>query len=604
MQRAYKFLIKNQTVIIKGVIAVCILSVLYALFILFLFAVTPSSKSIMGGTSKDQPTVVYDRNKKELFRFRKTKQNLTFNQLKKAELVKTLTKIEDKRFFKHEGIDYWALVRASAGLIIPGYTGGGSTITQQLCKFQYTGAASRKTFKRIWQKMKEMVIAAKVENKYSKQDILAAYLNEFDFSYKSIGISSAAKTYYNKRWHQLSPIEACGLIAMLKNPNYYNPRRSPRSKKRWLQKTKSYFEYVYGKKPTELPRVSISKLSFTDSKYSQIKLKIKRDFAETDYPDLSKSTGLKITSTLDARIQKITSRLAKKHFMGLPAEVMGGAVVIDRNKSEVLGYFAGINKRFDWISVVERPIASTIKPIIYAMALDKGIINNCTPFVDRPIRLKNDVAEEFGEWTVKNYRQFTHNTYPYHKALYKSLNNAFVNIINLDAGIEIMQKLTSAAKLNDHQGKENPTYYIGNFDLNLLELASLYMIFSAETPGYIKPTNFYNEIENRLKTPSKNPDKSFSTELIKNKNHISSTLNALCLSNNMFGKTGTSDKNADALFTGISGKYLVLVRVGSVKGNINVGAGSKVAKPLGLKILRALSPYKSSTCSQNRFSCE
>ncbi len=143
-------------------------------------------------------------------------------------LVKALVATEDERFYEHSGIDYRALGRAIVKRGILGQTnaGGGSTITQQLAKQLYSGTAAS-TVQRLFQKPIEWVIAIKLERYYTKEEIIALYLNYFDFLHNAVGIKTAANTYFNKEPKNLTVCEAATLIGLCKNPSLFNPVRYP-----------------------------------------------------------------------------------------------------------------------------------------------------------------------------------------------------------------------------------------------------------------------------------------------------------------------------------------------------------------------------------------
>ena len=143
-------------------------------------------------------------------------------------LVKALVATEDVRFYEHSGIDFIALGRAvvKRGLLGQVHAGGGSTITQQLAKQLYSDKAHSVT-ERLLQKPIEWVIAVKLERNYTKDEIIALYLNYFDFLHNAVGIKTAANTYFNKEPDQLTVNESAMLIGLCKNPSYFNPVRNP-----------------------------------------------------------------------------------------------------------------------------------------------------------------------------------------------------------------------------------------------------------------------------------------------------------------------------------------------------------------------------------------
>lgn len=144
-------------------------------------------------------------------------------------LVDALVATEDERFYKHSGIDIQAVARAvvKTGILRQRNAGGGSTITQQLAKLLFTKVASDNFFERVVQKLKEWIVAIKLERSYTKEEIITMYLNEFDFINGANGIQSAAETYFGTSPSDLTVEQAAVLIGMLKNPAIYNPKQNP-----------------------------------------------------------------------------------------------------------------------------------------------------------------------------------------------------------------------------------------------------------------------------------------------------------------------------------------------------------------------------------------
>lgn len=143
-------------------------------------------------------------------------------------LVQALVATEDARFYDHSGIDFWALGRAvvKRGLLGQTSAGGGSTITQQLAKQLYSAPATSTT-QRLLQKPIEWVTAIKLERNFTKEEIIALYLNYFDFLHGAVGIETAANTYFSKEPRNLTVTESALLIGLCKNPSLFNPVRYP-----------------------------------------------------------------------------------------------------------------------------------------------------------------------------------------------------------------------------------------------------------------------------------------------------------------------------------------------------------------------------------------
>ena len=143
-------------------------------------------------------------------------------------LVNALVATEDVRFYEHSGIDGNSLLRVIIKSLIlqQENSGGGSTITQQLAKLLYSGT-SGSMLDRIYQKPNEWVIAVNLELQYTKNEIIAMYLNKYDFGYNAVGLASAAAVYFGKRASELSIEESAMLVGMCKNSSLFNPIRRP-----------------------------------------------------------------------------------------------------------------------------------------------------------------------------------------------------------------------------------------------------------------------------------------------------------------------------------------------------------------------------------------
>ena len=156
--------------------------------------------------------------------FFENRSNIKYRDLPE-NLINALLATEDIRYLSHSGIDVRSLARAVFGLLTrSGNSGGASTITQQLAKMLFTEKPSS-GFERVMQKLKEWVIATRIEKQYTKEEILAMYLNRFDWVNNAVGIKSAAQVYFNKKPSELSTEQSAMLVGMLKNPALYNPNR-------------------------------------------------------------------------------------------------------------------------------------------------------------------------------------------------------------------------------------------------------------------------------------------------------------------------------------------------------------------------------------------
>jgi penicillin-binding protein 1A len=157
------------------------------------------------------------------FYFNDNRTPISFDEIP-TEMIEALIATEDERFYSHSGIDFRGTARAVFYL---GKKGGASTITQQLARQLFTGVRSRNTFEAITQKIKEWVIAIRLERRYTKNEIITMYLNIYDFNYNADGLRSASSIYFSKKPIELDLSESAMLVGMLKNSSLYNPLRRP-----------------------------------------------------------------------------------------------------------------------------------------------------------------------------------------------------------------------------------------------------------------------------------------------------------------------------------------------------------------------------------------
>lgn len=207
--------------ILWAAVIACVILVA-ALFVFIAKTQLPDTKEL------EQPeyeiaTVIAADDGRELGRaFKLNREWLPFEDINPV-IVDALVSTEDERFYQHSGIDAWGTMRAVAYM---GKKGGASTITQQLAKLFFT-QRSRSLIPRLWQKLKEWAIAIEFEKQYTKEEIIAMYLNKYDYLNGAIGIAAAAKTYFGKDQSELGPEEGAVLVGLLKNPWIYNPIQHP-----------------------------------------------------------------------------------------------------------------------------------------------------------------------------------------------------------------------------------------------------------------------------------------------------------------------------------------------------------------------------------------
>ena len=256
---------------------------------------------------------------------------ISFDQLP-MNMVEALIATEDERFYEHSGIDWRGTLRAFVYL---GKRGGASTITQQLARQIFVGVRSRNILKTVLQKAQEWVISVQLEQRYTKKEILAMYLNNYDFGYQADGVQSAAKIFFDKTPQTLSTEESATLVGMLKNSSYYNPiRRSNLVSKR---RNIVFRQMVRNNVITQRVCDSLSKLplviTYTPQShreglatYFRAYLKEFMDgwIHENPKPDGSKhdlyGDGLQIFTTVDSRMQSAGEDAVSAHMKNLQKE--------------------------------------------------------------------------------------------------------------------------------------------------------------------------------------------------------------------------------------------------------------------------------------------
>lgn len=160
--------------------------------------------------------------------FKENRSKANYSELS-PYLINALLCTEDVRFLKHSGVDFMGLTRVAVKTVLGGNesSGGGSTITQQLAKMLFPRERFDNAFSIITRKFREWVIAIKLEKSYTKEEIIAMYLNQFDFLNLAVGINSASTVYFNTSPKELKIEEAAMLVGMAKNPSLFNPIRRP-----------------------------------------------------------------------------------------------------------------------------------------------------------------------------------------------------------------------------------------------------------------------------------------------------------------------------------------------------------------------------------------
>ncbi|MGX1023004.1 penicillin-binding protein 1A [Psychroflexus sp. MBR-150] len=324
--------------------------------------------------------------------FKQNRTPVDYDQLPK-HLVNALVATEDERYYSHSGIDAKGTLRAIAYL---GSKGGASTITQQLAKQLFTDMNQTGLANRLTQKIKEWVIATRLEKQYTKDEIIAMYFNIFDFTRGAVGIRSAARIYFGKEPQDLNIEESATLVAMFKNPVLYNPYRDIFKDNALQRRNQVLVQMARNEFITEEEKDSLKalplELNYTpeyqnDGQATYFRAELKKFMnnwiAENHKEDGELynlySDGLKIYTTLDAKAQTYAENAVEAHMKNLQK------VFFEKNKNNKTAPFRSLSQK-EIDRIIDRSIknSSRYKQMKKAGVSEDSILAS----FDKPIQMK------------------------------------------------------------------------------------------------------------------------------------------------------------------------------------------------------------------------
>jgi len=654
--------------------------------------------------------------------FRYNRSPIKYHELSN-ELITTLLVTEDIRFYNHSGIDFKGLVRATYGVFkniitlgSSGLEGGGSTITQQLAKNLFKirnekkGKLSNMPFiGLIISKIKEWIVAVKLEEFYTKNEILSMYLNIAEYGSNSYGIKVASKTYFNKLPSQINYNEASIIVGLLNKPTKYNPFYNPENAIN--KKTEILYNlYKYSK---------ISKMNFDSLSALGVNLTYKVEnqntgqatyfrtvvknylinWAKNNNYDLF-SDGLKIYTTIDSKMQhhaenavaeqmERLQNIFNKHWDGKNPWIdekgyeikdflknsikktkrykdllknnngdatrvfdilnekkeikvfswnqeidtifsvmdslkyyknflQAGFISIEPKTGHIKAWVGGINHKYfkyDHVKQGKRQPGSTIKPIVYAAAIDNGY-SPCYPVVDAPVVFELP-GQDPPYWRPDNHNgKWTGETMTLRKAMANSVNSitAFITKkISPKTIVDYAKKLGIKSKLDPV-----PAICLGaGGDVSLFDLVGSYSTFINK--GIWTEPFFISRIEDKYGNliqkfiPTKNEALSEETAFLMlhmlkgSKEEEGGTARGLnpelTLNNDVGAKTGTTQNASDGWFIGVTHNLVSGAWVGGDDRSIHFknwtyGQGARTAMPIWQQYM--LSVYNDSTTNINK----
>ena len=631
-------------------------------------------------------------------------------------MPEALISIEDERFTDHSGIDEKALFRVAFGVLTGRKKGGGSTITQQLAKNLFPRGENLSTPKLVLRKFQEWITATKLEHNYSKEEIIAMYLNTVSFGHNAFGIRSAAKTFFDKSPKDMN-VEECALMAGVVNaPTRFSPVRNPErsiARRNLVLSKMAENGYITQAECDSISLIPIDMTHFNVMDHNTGQATYFREFLRGQLNEWAKNTtradgqpyniyrdGLKIYTTIDSRMQHYAEE-AVKEFMGKELQPMfynhwkgqknapfsnltadeidhiletsmkrtdryrslkntgmcmdsikaefnrpvrmtvfswdgpidtvmtpmdsiryykwflqASLISIESHTGHVKAYVGGLDYRFfkyDHVTQARRQVGSTFKPFLYSLAMQEGEYTPCT----RIPNIQYNIQLEDGKiWSPGNSGGAVGQEITLKYALAQSNNWISAYLMNQfgpNAVISMARRLGVESPIDPV-----PAICLGVCDLKLIEMVGAMSTF-ANQGVYIKPM-FITRIEDKngnvIQRFSPEESEAMSeltaykmVELMKGVVQSGTGIRLRSyygFTNPIAGKTGTTQKNSDGYFMGITPDLTTGVWVGAEDRSVHfrstkLGQGSHTALPIWAMYMKKVYNDKSLNISQGDF---
>ena len=499
----------------------------------------------------------------------------TFKKVELEEIPDTLIQAiiatEDKNFYHHAGYDMFGLARSILANVMAGrVVQGASTITQQLSRILFLN--NERTFNR---KIKEFVIAARIEKSISKDQILEMYLNNVYLGSGAYGVEGAAQIYFNKSVKQLSLPEIALIAGLPQAPSVYSPfndikkaekRRNQVLKRMYKMRFITKDEYLSARKATiklnHMPNV----YTYNKAPYFCDYVMRELDKLGFDEEDISQG-GYKITTTLDysAQIAANEALINNMNAYGLRADKNQAAVfVYNHVNGKILAYAGGKDyskSQYDRVTQAVRPPGSAFKPFIYTAAVEKGV---------SPNDLIDDKPFTAGTWNPHNYGNRYRGQIPVYKALMISSNVCaarLIQYVGVRAVIQIARIMGITTPL-----EYDYTIALGSNGVKLYELTRAYGIyanggFKVEPYGIERIESsrgkvLYSASRPRITKVLSSDTAAIMTAMLRTVIEHGTGM-AANIGRPAAGKTGTTDDYKDAWFVGYTPSVVMGVWVGN-----------------------------------------
>lgn len=534
---------------------------------------------------------------------------LTLDQVPRS-LIAAIIAVEDRRFFSHRGVDPWAIFRAAWSNLQAGRTvQGGSTLTQQLVRNLYL-SREQSFARKGW----EALLATLLEYRFSKEEILEAYLNEIFLGQvggRAIhGFASAADFYFQRPLDELSIEQIALLVGLARGASFYDPRRFPQRAlaRRNLVLTVMAREGLIPEDRAipaqEKPLGVGARPSGSGTRFPAfldlVRRELRADYREGDL----RNEGLRIFTTLDPGVQLLLERQVLESFHDLVRQEPGAdelqiaAVVTDPRNGEILAVLGGRDPRFPGFNRAvdaRRPVGSLLKPFVALSALvDPSRYTLATMIDDSPLTIRLDGRNA---WSPQNFDRRFRGQVTLWETVVHSYNVPMVRIAQ-QVGVSELVRLLRALGLESTL-ETLPSLALGAADLSLLEVAGLYQALA--NGGYATRIRVVREVLDQSAQPLSDypvhlqgviPDAPVQLVLqalhdvtqVGTGRQIARRLPSRWLA----GKTGSSTDLRDSWFAGFDARTLAIIWLGRDDNQPHGFTGSSGALPLWIRLMEGI----------------
>ncbi|MCG8611422.1 MAG: penicillin-binding protein 1B [Pseudomonadales bacterium] len=525
-------------------------------------------------------------------------------------VIKTLLAVEDKKFWSHHGIAPTAILRAlwvntQSGRVVQ----GASTLTQQLVKNFFL--SHERTLTR---EATEAAMAVLLDFHYSKEEILEAYLNEIYLGQSGNraihGFGSASQFYFAQSLEYLELHQISLLVALVKGPSYYNPRKHPdralarRNLVLDIMVREQIISATQADAAKAKPLGVTSKPVYTENRYPAFLDLVKRQLQKEYQQEDLESEGLKIFTTMNPQVQhqsetRLASVLSQLEKRKQNQSLEGAVVITGAESGELIALvggrdarFAGFNRAID----AKRPIGSLAKPAVYLTALERSDQYTLSTLLeDKQITVP---LPNGNVWEPKNYDGQEHGIVPLHMAMAHSLN---LSTVHLGMSLGVNSVVETFAKLGVKE-QIDPFYslFLGALSLSPYQVATMYQTISAS--GFNVPVRAIREVVDAEGGPLSRYEYELQAQFkpqtvyllhrmmqeVMQEGTGRSAYQRLSPKLNLAGKTGTTNDSRDSWFAGMTGDYLGVVWVGRDDNQRTALTGATGALRIWSEIMRGM----------------